>query len=74
MDEKDDGHGARVGNPDNPGRVVSIELCQAYRETVDSKLVVLDEKINGLRNTIVTGLAISTSVVSIVVVVMNLLK
>lgn len=45
--------------------IITPELCEAYR-------AVLDEKIIGLRNTIITGLAVSTAIISIIVTIVNL--
>lgn len=56
---------------------VTMELCQAYRKTMETKIdsieKTLSEKIKGLRNTILLGLSISTAVISIVVAILNLL-
>jgi len=45
------------GTSSNPGHVTS-ELCAAYRSTVE-------EKIKGVRDTIIVGLSISTSIIAI---------
>ena len=50
---------------ENPG-YINPELCEAYR-------AVLDEKITGIRNQILTGLAISTAIISIIVAAINYL-
>ena len=56
---------------------VTMELCQAYRKTIETKIdgieKALSEKIKGLRNTILLGLSISTTVISIIVAILNLL-
>jgi len=63
MSEKDgDGDGG------NPG--VSPVLCEAYRQTLTTEIKGIDDsltaKIEGLRNTIVVAVSISTAVISII--------
>jgi len=57
---------------------VDKSLCDAYRkgcqETIQARMQNLETKIDGLRSTIVTGLSISTSVIAIVLVIVNLWK
>lgn len=55
-----------MADDDNPKEFVSADLCAAYRETVNSK-------IDGLRNTIIVGLSIATTIISILVLATNLL-
>jgi len=47
----------------NPG-FVTKELCEAYRESIRAE-------IRGLRNTIIVGFSISTTVISIIVALMQ---
>ena len=62
-------------NPDPP--VVTIDLCEAYRKAIETKIdgieKTLSEKIKSIRNTIIVGLSISTAIISIVVTILNLL-
>lgn len=58
----------------DPDRFVTRDLCKAYHRTVDQKFETTNQKIDGLRNTIVTGLSIATAIISLIVVVMNSLR
>jgi hypothetical protein len=52
------------GNGEDPPGYVTMDLCRAYRET-------LEEKITGIRNQIVGALAISTAVISLIMYLLN---
>ncbi len=41
---------------------------------MDARFQTIDQKIDGLRNTIVTGLSIATAIISIIVIAINLVR
>ncbi len=57
---------------------ITCELCAAYRvgcqKTLDARFQTIDQKIDGLRNTIVTGLSIATAIISLIVIAINLVR
>ena len=53
-------------NPGNPGHITA-ELCEAYRETVTAQMGKLEERIDGVKNTIVLGLSITTTIISLII-------
>ena len=50
---------------DNPGHITA-NLCEAYRET-------LQTEIKALRGTFITSISIATTVIGIIIVIMNCL-
>lgn len=54
----------------NPNGHISPQLCEAYRKTLTTEIKGMEEtftaKIDGVKNTIIVGLTISTMVISIV--------
>ena len=52
------------GEPHNPG-FVRTELCEAFRETILTK-------IDGIKHTIIVGLSISTAIITIAMYLMSL--
>jgi len=53
-------------NPGNPGYVTS-QLCAAYREA-------MRQEIKGLKQTIIVGLSVSTTVISIIMAILQYLR
>ena len=66
-----------LDNDPNDSSIVTLDLCEAYREAIETKIdgieKTLSEKIKGIRNTIIVGLSISTAVISVIVAILNLL-
>lgn len=63
-----------MSDDDNdPEGYVTTELCEAYRQTVSEQMGRIEERVDGLRNTIITGLSIATAIMSLVVLVTNLI-
>jgi len=64
-------------DPPNPADPVTIELCEAYRKVLEERITGMEksltEKINGIKNTIILGLSISTAVISLIVALLNML-
>ena len=50
----------------NPDKYITPELCKAYREA-------LKAEIKGIKNTIILGLSISTTIITIIMTVLQLL-
>jgi len=61
----------------NPNPVITAELCEAYRKVLEERITGIErnltEKINGIKNTIILGLSISTAVISLIVALLNML-
>lgn len=53
-------------DPANPD-FVSAQLCVAYRDTIK-------KEIQGIRNTIIVGLSVSTTILTLVMLALQLLK
>ena len=53
-------------DPRNPG-YVTAELCAAYREA-------MRQEIKGLKQTIIVGLSISTTIISIIMAILQYLR
>jgi len=55
----------RKNKEDPPDDYVTIKLCEAYRQA-------LREEIRGIRNTLIVGLSISSSIITIVTAIIQL--
>jgi hypothetical protein len=55
----------------NPGYVTQ-DLCVAYRQSLEQRFLTVDEKIRGLRNQIIGAITLSTTIISLIILILNL--
>lgn len=71
MTEENKGNPGKGGNPG-----VSPLLCAAYRKTLTTEIKAIDDsltaKIEGLQNTIILGLSISTAIISLIMYLLSI--
>jgi len=51
---------------------VTLELCEAYRNAILQKIENVRTEVKSIKNTITVGLSISTAVITIAMLIMNL--
>jgi len=51
---------------------VTIELCEAYRDAILQKIENVRTEVKSIKNTITIGLSISTTIITIAMLIMNL--
>ena len=61
-----EGEGVKEDDP------VTLELCEAYRNAILQKIENVRAEVKSIKNTITVGLSISTAVITIAMLIMNL--